>query len=615
MFGQLNADRPGGDHPLATRYFTWHKIMGRLKEGVPLSQAQAAMRMLAGRIYVNAPINTETNVVLLPGAHGFTEGVNESRMPLNLLLATAALVLLIACANLANIQLARSATRTRDFAIRLALGAGRGRVMRELLTESLLLSLTGGALGLFVANWLARSIEYFRPPSLSLDTAAGLDARVLAFAFIAAVLTGVLFGLAPAWRASRPQLSPELKGSGWSMEARSGRWSLRGALVVAQVALSLLVLVGAGLCLRSLNKLQALNPGVEPSQVALMDFDLGLNNYTPSRAADFYERLLAQARVQQGVESASLVQVTPLNGGQPGGMSIERIEGSANAAKRGLSADVNVVASDYFRTLGIPLLRGREFSKLDNENGLKAVVINEAFARAYLPETDPLGKHLILPGLGEQKPVEIVGVVKDDHSRSLKDPPRRTMYFPVAQQPALNLTLAVRTGLNTAAAIAGLRQLAKQIDSNVPVFHVRTLAQQKTGFLSLQRMVAALLGGFGLLALLLAALGIYGVLAYSVSRRTREIGMRMALGAQVADVLGLVLGQGLRLVLAGMAIGFASALMATRLLRGFLFEITPLDPFTYGVVLVLLAGVALLASWLPARRAANVNPLEALRSE
>jgi predicted permease len=614
MFGQLTDERPGGQHPLNTRYFTWHQMFGRLKEGITQAQGQAAMQSLSQRIQAINPVNTSTNLVLLPGFQGFTDGVREARLPLKFLFATAGLVLLIACANLANLQLARASARSRDFAVRLALGARRGRLVRELLAESILLSLLGGGLGLLVANWLAKLLEQFSLAGVSIELGTGLDSKMLGFALLVSVVTGIVFGLAPALRASRPQLVNELKGGGNTTEGQSRRWNLRGALVVVQVALSLLVLASAGLCVRSLKKLELLDPGFQPAGVVMMSFDLGLNGYKPNQAHSFYAQLLERVRSLPGIEAAGLVQTPVLTGRSPG-MSINRAEGYEKKPNEQLGADFNIVSPDYFKTLNIPIAQGREFTEADTSAALKTVIVSESLANRFWPNQNAVGHKLFLPGPGAVRPVEVVGVVRSTRSRRLSDQPRASMFFPEAQESALNLTLMVRSGADSAVLIGTLRSVVKSLDSNVPVFGVQTLAQQKSGSLALQRMAAILLSSFGFLALFLASLGIYGVLAYSVNRRTREIGVRMALGAQISDVLTLVMRQGSGLIVVGIALGLAASLAATRLLRGFLYEVQPLDPLTFAVVVMLLTGVAMLACWLPARRAARIDPIQALRYE
>ncbi len=347
-----------------------------------------------------------------------------------------------------------------------------------------------------------------------------------------------------------------------------------------------------------------------------MSFDLGLNNYTRQQARDFYDRLLERVRALPGVESAGLARATPLDANRMV-MSVERAEGYENRNGERPFGDMNLVSTGFFHTFSVPLVSGRDFDSTDAAPGVNTVIVNEAFVRRYWPGRDAVGKRLYngfanLPG---KEVWEVVGVAKDAASRELQTEPPPTMFRPLIQWPDNSLTLAVRTGFDSSASIAAVRELVKSLDAGVPVFNIRTLAQQRDGSLGLQRMAATLLSGFGALALLLAALGIYGVLAYSVGRRAREIGVRMALGAQVADVLRLVLRQGLGLAAVGLGLGLAGAFGATRLLRGFLYEVQPLDPMTFATVVVLLAGVSLCACWLPARRASKVDPMVALRNE
>ncbi|MBI1176575.1 FtsX-like permease family protein [bacterium] len=626
-FGLLNPDRPGGEHPLRTRYFTWHRAMGRLKDGVSLKQADEQLDKLASIIVAENPANASTNVTLIPAAEGFTHDVDnahdvsKARTPLNLLLATAGLVLLIACANLANLLMARGTARSREFAVRLALGASRGRMIRNLMTESLTLSLVGGGCGVLVAIWLTKELQHYWPASASFHLSVTPDPRLMFFAFGVSVLTGILFGLVPAWRASRPQLIPELKSVTGATGNADRKLSLRNGLVVTQVALSLMVLVCAGLCIRSLAMLRQVDPGFEPSKVVMMSFDLDLINYSETRSKQFSASLLERVRALPGVEASSLAWVTPLTGQTPG-MSLDHLDDyeqpvDARGNVQNASADINFVSSDYFRTLGIPVLKGREFTSSDTATSQKVALVDDAFVRRYWPTSEnPIGRRLFLNNpKGEPIPVQVVGVVKSIHTGSLASTPRRTMYFPETQQPSKQFTLAVRTGIDPGATIQMLRETVKNLDANVPVFGLHTLEQQKTDSLWLERMAAAVLAAFGILALLLAAVGIYGVLAFSVGKRTREIGVRMALGAQVVDVLSMVLRQGLGVVLVGIVVGLAGTFAITRALKSFLFEITPLDPVTFGFVILLLAVAASLACWLPARKAARVDPMEALRNE
>jgi predicted permease len=614
VYGQLTGPLQGGEHPLRTRFFTWLYMIGRLKDGATIEQARAAMNNLATEVYAVNPANTSTNLVVLSGTQGFTQDLRETRLPLNLLLAISCLVLLITCANLANLQLARASGRVREFAIRLALGAQRALLIRALLVESLVLAFFGGGLGLLVASWLVNMLARFRSNSVNIELNSPLDFRVLLFASGASILTAILFGLAPALRASRPELLPELKGGGGTTENPAGRWQLRSALAVFQVALSLLVLVSAGLCVRSLEKLQRRDPGIEPSRVVLMSFDLGLNNYSQAQANNFYARLLEQVRTLPGIEAASLGLTTPLSGRAPA-TSVRRVEDYQAAPQEHPWGEFNIVAPDYFRALGISFVGGRDFDSTDFSAGHPVVIVNDAFVRRYWPGQPALGKRIFQEGPNDGTATEVIGVVNSAPNRALTESPRPALYFPFSQKSDLAYTLVVRTGLPTAGTIPLLRELVKSIDANLPVFNVRTLAQQKDNSLALQRMAATLLTGFGILGLFLAALGIYGVIAYSVSRRTREIGVRLALGAQIADVLYLVLQQGFRLVVFGMLLGLVGAFAATRVLRGFLYNVNPTDPLTFLGVAAVLAFAAFIACWLPARRAAKIDPIKALRYE
>jgi predicted permease len=617
MFGLFAADRPGGEHPLNSRYFTWHHILGRLKDGISREQAQLAMDALNAEIHRATPPNTPEKLVLLPGGQGDTQSVAETRRPLQLLLAIAGLVLLIACANLSNLQLARASSRTREFAVRIALGASRGRLLRALLAESVLLSAVGGSLGVLSAVWLVSLLHRYELPNQPFVLTGSIDLRVLAFTFAVAVLTGIIFGLAPAWQASRTEPVRDLK-SGSATEARGPRQTLRHALIVIQVALSVIVLVCAGLFSTSLRQLQRVSPGFEPSGVVLASFDLALTNASPQQSAAFYARLLERTRTLPGVEAASLSKLTPLDG-HTSGRSMDRIEGYEPKQGEIPWSRVNFVSPDYFRALGITLVQGRDFNATDSATSPRVAIIDETFARVYRGGALSVGWHIYLPPTqgpgGPAESVEVVGIVRSVHGRSLGETPERVVYSPVTQTPSSALTLAVRTGVAPSALVGSIRELVKSLDPAVPVFRIRTLGQQLSSSLALQRLAATLLDGFGLLTLSLVAVGLYGMLAYSVSRRTREFGIRLALGAQLGDVRHLVLRQGFRLAALGVVLGLGGALAAARLARSQLFGVSPFDPGIFAAVTILLLAIATLACWIPARRAARVDPMTSLRAE
>jgi len=600
---------------LNNRNFSWLNLMGRLKPGATRAQAQTAMSALSSRIMQVQP-NTWPLIALEDGSQGETGRVTELRTPLKLLMATVALVLLIACVNVANLLLARAQTRGREMAVRLAVGASRYRLIRQLLTESLLLSLLGGLFGVLLAAWLTDALAAYSPPTGGsapplLD--ARLDWRVLTFAATLSLVTGLLFGLVPAWQSSKPNLTVALKEE--SGAAGSGRARLRGALVSAQIALSLVVLVCAGLCVRSLRNLQRIDAGFDAAKVSVMGLNLSLNGYKEEQGLQFYANLLERVSALPGVEAASLARIVPL-GGNGMRMSVG-IEGYTPADDRPINFDMNLVGPRYCATMKLPLAAGREFTANDNAAGQRVVIINEAAARAYWPNQNPLGKHLMIgsPGRGNPQPVEIIGVVGDSRYRALTETFRPGMLLPAAQNYTPDLSLHLRSAGDPAALIESVRRELRALDPQLPAARIRTLEEQRRNSLYSERVTALLLAAFGGLALLLAALGIYGVMAYSVTQRTREVGIRMALGAGAGDVLRLMLRQGAWLIVAGVALGVAGALAATRLIRSFLYEVSVTDPLTFVVAALLLAGVALLACWIPARRATKVDPMIALRCE
>jgi predicted permease len=606
--------------PLQSRGFTWLNLLGRLKPGVSREQAQGAMRVLAAQVAKVETLNTSTAVLLQDGHRGHGYGAEPARFPLLLLMAAVGLVLLMTCTNVANLLLARAVGRQREMAIRLAIGASRGRLIQQLLSESLLLACIGGACGLLLAFWLGQAAMAMFQGHLPFRLEAGLDTRVLLFALAVSVGTGVAFGLAPAWQASRPDLVPTLKEGAMPIAVFRRRWSLRGCLVVSQVAFSLLVLVCAGLCLRSLHKLQAIDLGFDAQQVLAVSVETDLADYSESRSRRFFADLQDRVTTLPGVEAVSLTLFTPL-GGAGGKTDVVRMDDYEIPAGQRVNWDFSVVSPGYFRTLGIPLLRGRDFSQRDAPGAPKVIVVNEALAQRYWPNQDAIGKRIWLRSFDKdgpgQKMVEVIGVVRDGKFRELKEPLRLMMYWPLAQSPfsVADSHLLVRATDDPKAISGAVRGVVGSLDANLPVSQMRTLAEQKSWLLFPERSVALALGAFGVLGLLLAASGIYGVVAHVVSQRTREIGIRMALGAQRTEVLGLMLRQGAVLVAAGLVAGLGGALAATRLLASFLYGVGPGDPLTYMEVSLVLALAAFVSCWLPARRAAKLDPMVALRYE
>jgi predicted permease len=601
------------------RNLSWLEVLGRLKPGVSRDQATAAMTALGSQIAKANPNpdgspRFEPKFVLDDGSRGHTYLLRDLRFPLQMLMATVGLILLIACANVANLLLARAGARQREIAVRLAVGAGRARLIRQLLTESALLSALGGLGGLALAASISGvMISYTPPNTFSAMTLDGrLDLRVLGFTLAVSLLTGILFGLAPALSASRPDLVSAMKDETTLLGKRGGRLSLRNLLVVGQMALSVIVLVGAGLCVRSLQKLQAIDAGFDPAKVLVMSADVSLSGYDKERGLRFFPELIERVKLLRGVEAVSLAAQVPL------GVAISsplKAEGYTPEPGEDLSSDFNIVGPDYFRTMKIPLLHGREFAPSDNATALQVVIINETAARRFWPGQNPVGRRLTLGRAPDEEVREIVGVVRDSKYRRLNDEARPVAYAPFAQDYRANMALHVRTTGEPGAMLAAVRREVQALDASLPLYNVKTLEEQKSSSLYTSRMAATLLTVFGLLALGLAALGLYGVMAYAVNRRTRELGVRMALGAQTGDVLKLILKQGLKLALLGVGIGLLAAFALTRWMESLLYGVRPTDPLTFTVIAVGLTLVALLACWIPARRAAKVDPLVALRSE
>ena len=596
-------------------------LIGRLAPRADIAGAQARFDSLAAELHRAYPQNwtdvqqrsRRITVVSEAGGRVFPEVRGPVLGFMALLMTVVGLVLLIACANLANLLLARASTRRREIGIRVALGAGRGALIRQLLTESVLLSLLGGAAGAVGAAWTADILSTFRPPlpvPVVLDLA--LDLRVLAFAVLVSIATGVFFGLAPALAATRTDVVSALKDDGAGTGTGPQRSRLRSALVVGQVSVALLLLVGSGLFVRSLRNAHRIDPGFEPGGLAMASVDLVLGGYKEDAGRTFYTRAVAEVRALPGVTAATFVKDAPL--GLGGGRRRFWIEGYTPRANEDMEIALTSVGPGYFETMRIPLRRGRTFTAADGPGHPLAAIVNESFERRYLGGQEAVGRRLRLRG--PDAPVtEIVGVVRDGKYRTLGEDARPFVYLPLLQDYDAEATLVARTDGSPAAVAALLQRRLVEIDPRVPVFDVKTMDEHLRFTLLPARLAASVLGLFGLVALLLAGLGLYGVMSYLVSQRSREMGIRIALGARPEDVVRLVVGQGMRLTLLGMMVGILGALGLTRLVAGLLYGISPTDPWTFAAVACVLAAVALVACLLPARRAAAVDPTVALRFE
>jgi predicted permease len=596
----------------------WVKLIARLKPGVSEQQAQAATEALYQQINREAPglspgargYLLQQQLQLRPASQGLSSLRGQFKQPLLILMGVVGLVLLIACANLANLLLARATVRQKEIAVRLALGASRARLVAQLLTESLLLSFLGGLVGLFFAFWATNFLlSFLSQARFTLELQP--DLRVLGFNLGVAVLTGILFGLAPALQATRPNLIETLKNEIPTLSGGGSRFELRKLLVVSQVALSLLLLIGAGLFVRTLQNLKGIDLGFRADKVLLLSLNPGLNGYNPEQVKSFYAQLLERVNTLPGVQSASFADMPLMGGAWIDGLEVEGFKG---AAGQDMTVSAKNVEPKFFETMGIQLRLGRDFSVQDVANAPKVAIINETLARDFFGNDNPLGQRI---GVGEKPQREIIGVIKDTKYGDLKKQAPRTVYIPLAQTAILGAerTLHVRTAGEPTNLIAAIRHEVETLDKNLPVYNVRTFTELVAQSIYQERLIATLSGFFGLLALLLASLGLYGVMAYAVARRTREIGIRMALGATPGTLLRLVVGQGLKLVLAGVVLGLLGAVALTRLITGLLFGVSPTDPLTFAVIAGVLLLAALLACWIPARRAMKVDPQIALRTE
>jgi len=599
--------------------------VARLKPEVTQSQARAALDAIAARLARQYP---ETNKDL--GAHIVSlleHQVGNVRQTLWTLLGAVGFVLLIACANVANLLLARAATRQREMAVRSALGAGRWRIIRQLLTESLLLAAAGAAVGVVLAQWSLRLIMAVAQESIPRATEIEVDGNVLLFSATVALLTGIVFGLAPAWQTSRMDLQAPLKEAGRGTV--SGRGRLRHALLVTEVAMTLLLLTGAGLLLRSFYHLNRVDPGFVYERLLTFRINVPTQRYPVAKKVEFHQQLLERLRALPGVQAAAAGSQIPFDP-HSWGTNFE-VDGRPPVPGEIRNMEPHAVSPDYFRAMGIPLLRGRLFTAQDNREhlrgtgreqefnaGLNVVIVDDQFARRFWPDEDPIGKRIRLPwGPKDRHPVvTVVGTVGHVKLERLAETDGRIQaYFPLFQLPRYGTTYVVKTTTEPESLASAVRRQLFTLDSQLPLYDMGTLAEMRDRSIAPERLNLTLLGIFAAVAVALAAIGVYGVLAYVVTQRRREIGMRMALGAERRDIWVLVVGQGMRLAILGVALGLVASFGLTRVLQNFLYEVKPADPLTFAAVTVFLTVVVLLACYIPARRAARVDPMIALRAD
>jgi putative ABC transport system permease protein len=588
--------------------------LGRLKKGVSREQAQSEMDLIASQLQQQYPeTNAERGVRVVP-LHKQVVGKVESY--LYMLFAAVGFLLLIACANVAGLVLVRVTARHREVAIRMAVGASRWRLVRQLLTESVILSVLSGLLGLLFAYGGVKLLLALTPSEVPRLHEIGLHVPVFLWTLAISIVTGVLFGLAPAIQASSPDLNTALKeNSGRNPGSFQGS-GLRNLLVVSEVAVALLLLVGAGLMTKSFFRLQQVDPGFEATNVVSMNIALPTSKYRQQQVNIFYDQLIERVKNLPGVKAVAGIDPLPLSNNNVSSRFV--VEGAPLVALADRpNSGIRVVTPDYFQTMSIPSLKGRSFTEQDRDNTAKVIIVNEALASRYWPNGDAIGKRLgfFEDDPGKQVWREIVGVVGNVRHKALEIEVTAEVYFPYKQLPRNFMNLVVRTASDPSTMVPAIRNQVLSVDKDQPVSDIMTMDQRVARSVASTRFVMSLLGAFSLLALGLAAVGIYGVMAYLVTQRTQEIGVRMALGAQKRDVLKLVVGRGMALAVMGIAIGLVASLALTRLMRSLLFEVTPTDWLTFVITSLVLLTVALLACYIPARRAAKVDPLVALRCE
>jgi putative ABC transport system permease protein len=612
--GEMWAPLAFDDKTKQERLSHYLRAMGLLRPGVGIAQANAdldAISRRAQRLYPDTNAGVSSNVV------GMTEDiVREAQEYMLPLVGTVAFVLLIACVNVANMLFSRAFGRRKEIAVRLALGASRWRLVRQLLTESLLLALAGGVIGLLLSFWAVDLLRGAMPEDFAKFIPGfdhfGVNRVVLLFTLMISMLTGVLFGLTPAWQASKPNLNESLKEGAKGASSAGSRQRLRSGLVVAEVALSLVLLIGAGLMIRSFVAMLRDDVGFNPQGALSFQLALSREKYSEAQQRDFYDQLLQRLEALPGVVAAGATCILPMSNDNEG--RIFEIVGRPPFEKgKGPGVDYRVVTPRYFDAIGMSLRRGRGFTAGDNERAPGVVIINETFARRFFPSQEAIGQRIITGGA--DKPIEIVGVVGDIKDLDLDMVPRPALYVPYSQNPRNYMGVVLRAAGEPMALTGAARDEVMKIDPALPVSNLKTVERMIHEVTSPKRIMTAMMGVFAGIALLLAGVGLYAVMAYAVSQRTHEIGIRMTMGARSRDVMRLVTGQGMKLTIAGLTLGIAGAFALTRVMEPLLYGVTPTDPLTFILISMSLVSVALLACWIPARRATRVDPIVALRCE
>ena len=616
---------PTWDH-LENRASRWLSVVARLRDGVTVDQALAQMNVVykqANARELDAMEGGSASfrqrfrdkaLVILPASRGIG-GDEEIRTPLLTMMAMVGLVLLIACANIANLILARSASRRREIAVRLALGAGRGALVRQQLVESLVLSIAGGVLGIGVAVLCGRGVLAMLPAGDGVNAISVMpDARVLLFALLMSVVTAILFGLGPALSAGRGVVVTALKDEGGAVMSGKGQMRVRKGLVVAQVALSMLLVASGGLFARSLQNLRHFDPGFQSDGLVEFSVDPSLNGYTQPRIQDLFARIREESMGLPDVRSASMTTV-PLMANSSWQATVS-VQGYQAREGENMNPEVNAIGPAYFRTLGIQMLAGRDFDERDRPGAARVAIVNESFQRYFYGDGSAIGRRFTIGATGPQAEREIVAVVRDVKTTSLKDDTPRVVYLPITQEEQLDATsFYVRTAGGAAAPGDALRAMMQRLDPSLPIFDLQTMEARMSDSLFTDRLLATLSSAFAMLATLLAAVGLYGVMSYAVARRRKEIGVRMALGANASQVQRMVLGEITVMAAIGIVIGLAGAMWLGSLVKAALFGMSPMDPIALAGAVILLTGVIFIAGWIPARKASRIEPLRALRIE